>query len=235
VTAQDWRRAWAVAWKDLVSERRGKTAFNAMAFFAAIVVIVFGLALGPDRPSFVAGEETLLQYLAPGLFWIAVFFAGVLAVARSFASEIEGGTLDTLRLYPGDRRALCVGKIVANCALLIVLEIALLPMVAVLYSVDLWSRLPSLMGVALLATVGFATVGTLFAAMTATLRAREVLLPVLLFPMLVPLVLAAVKATTLVLRGDMMGELAVWITLLVAFDLVFLVVGTLTFEYVLDD
>jgi heme exporter protein B len=229
------KRAWAVAWKDLLTERRAKAAFNAMAFFALLVLLTFGFALGPDVPASAARQGTLLQELAPGLLWVTILFAGVLAVDRSFQVEIERGGLEGLRLYPGDRKAVYIGKLVANVSIMLVMEMLVLPFAAILYNLDLWPRLPALAGVALLATVGFAAIGTFYAALTANLRARQVLLPLLMFPVLIPVVLAAVKATGLVLHGDPMDELAAWVKLLVAGDVLFLTVCTLTFEYVIEE
>lgn len=234
---REWKRMWAVAWKDLLTERRTKAAFNAMAFFAAIVLFIFSFALGPDlpTPAAEAGSLTLLQYLWPGLFWVAICFTGVLALGRSFQMELESGGLEALRLYPGDRMSLYAGKVIANLLVLAALELVVVAFGAILYSLDLWTKLPALLGVAVLGSLGFAAVGTFYAALTANLRAREVMLPLLLFPILIPLVLSAVKATALVMRGDAMGELGAWLKLLVAFDVVFVTVCTLTFEFVIEE
>ncbi|NIR43489.1 MAG: transcriptional regulator, partial [Gemmatimonadetes bacterium] len=216
----DLRRAWAVVWKDLLTERRSKAAFNAMAFFAAMVLFIFSFALGPDAPGMAAGGQTLLQYLWPGLLWVAIFFTGILALGRSFQIEMESGGLEALRLYPGDKKALFAGKLIANLAVLAVMELLLIPLSAILYNVDVWPKLPGILGVILLGSVGFAAVGTFYAALTANLRARDVMLPVLLFPILVPVVVAAVKATTLVIRGDPMGEMWAWLRILGLIDVV---------------
>jgi len=233
----EWRRAWAVTWKDLLIERRAKAAFNAMAFFAGLILLTFGFAFGPDVPAGEAGQGTLLQQLAPGLFWVTVLFAGVLAVDRSFQVELErgGGALNALRLYPGDRKAVYVGKLLANVTIMFVMEMLVCPVAGILYSLDLWPRLPGLAGVGLLATIGFAAVGTFYAALTANLRARQVLLPLLMFPVLVPVILAAVKATDLVFHGDPMGELGSWLQLLGAVDVLFLTTCLLVFEFVLEE
>jgi len=231
----EWRRAWAVVWKDLLIERRAKAAFNAMAFFAGLVLLTFGFALGPDVPAGGARQGTLLQELAPGLIWVAVLFAGVLALDRSFQLELEGGGLDALRLYPGDRKALYVGKFLANVTIMLLMEVLVCPFAGILYSLDLWPRLPGLAVVAVLATTGFAAMGTFYAALTANLRARQVMLPLLMFPVLIPVILSAVKATDLVLHGDAMGELGSWLKLLGAVDLLFLTTCLLTFEYVLEE
>jgi len=124
---------------------------------------------------------------------------------------------------------------IANVLFLGAMEMLVVPIAGILYSIDLWSKLPALAGVLFLATVGFAAVGTFYAALTANLRAREVMLPLLLFPVMVPVVLAAVKATFLILNGDLMGELGTWVRLLVVFDLVFVTVCTLAFDYVMEE
>lgn len=232
---REWRRALAVARKDLLIERRAKAAFNAMAFFAGLVLLTFGFALGPDVPAGEARQGTLLQELAPGLLWVTILFAGVLALDRSFQVELERGGLDALRLYPGDRKAVYLGKLIANVCIMLVMEVLVCPIAGILYSLDLWGRLPELAGVAILATIGFAAAGTFYAALTANLRARQVLLPLLMFPVLVPVILAAVKATDLVLHGDAMGELGSWLKLLGAVDVLFLTTCLLVFEYVLEE
>jgi heme exporter protein B len=232
---REWQRAWAVARKDLLIERRAKAAFNAMAFFAGLVLLTFGFALGPDVPAGEARQGTLLQALAPGLIWVTILFAGVLALDRSFQVELERGGLDALRLYPGDRKAIYLGKLIANVTIMLIMEALVCPFAGILYSLDLWTRLPGLAGVAILTTTGFAAMGTFYAALTANLRARQVLLPLLMFPVLIPVILAAVKATTLVLHGDPMGELGSWVKLLGAVDILFLTTCLLVFEYVLEE
>jgi heme exporter protein B len=232
----DFRRAMALVRKDLLTERRSKAAFNAMAFFAAMVLFIFSFALGPDAPGMtVPGQGTLLQYLWPGLLWVAIFFTGILALGRSLQIEIESGGMEALRLYPGDKKAVYAGKLIANMIVLGAMELILIPVSAVLYNIDLWTKLPALMGVVLLGTLGFAAVGTFYAALTANLRARDVMLPVLLFPIIVPVVVASVKATTLVVRGDPMGELWTWLRIIGLIDLVLLTVCTLTFEFAIED
>lgn len=229
------RRAAAIVWKDMLSEGRTKARFNAMAFFAILVLFIFSFAIGPDAPAVGAGRERLLEYVSPGLLWVAIVLTGVLALGRSFQMELEGGALESYWLYPGGRNALWVGKLVSNVLILLAMEALVIPFAGIIYSLDIWPRLPGLVGIAALATVGFAAVGTFYAALTVNIRAREVMLPLLLFPVLVPVLLAAVKGTALVVRGDPMGELGLWVRLLVIFDVVFLTVCSLTFEYVLED
>jgi heme exporter protein B len=224
---RELRRAWAVAWKDLTAERRTKANFNAVLFFAALVLLLFGFALGPDHDA--------LRAAAAGVLWLTVLFGGVLSFNRSYQMELEGGALEALLLYPGDRRAIFAGKLVANLAFLLLLELILVPLAAILYDLPLLRPGVPFVGVMLLGTVGFATLGTFYAAMASRVRAREVLLPLLLFPMLVPLLLAAVQASKALLIGDVMGDSGGWIRLLAVFDVIFLAASFLAFEYVIEE
>src|SRR5436309_10380605 len=230
------RRVWTVVWKDTLTERRTKAAFNAMAFFAGLVLLIFAFAIGPDIPVSGPAGQSLLEYISPGLLWVAILLTGVLALGRSFQVEMENGALEGLRLYPGDRRSIGVGKILSNVLTLVAMEIVIVPVGALLYNLDLWAKLPALAGVLFLATLGLAAVGTFYAALTANLRAREVMLPLLLFPVMVPVVLGAVKATNLIINGTLMSdELGLWVRLLLVFDIIFVTVCTLTFEYVIEE
>jgi heme exporter protein B len=220
------RRAWAVLWKDLVVERRAKEGANALGFFAILLLFLFYLALGPDRER--------IQAALAGLFWLAFLLAGVLGLGRSFALERENDCLDALVLAPGDKGGLYLGKVAGTTALMLAMEVVFIVATGLLYNLDLWAAVPRLLLVAFFGTVGFAAVGTLFAAMTAQLRAREVLLPVFLLPLVVPVLLAAVRLTEAALAGDPWSEAAAWWQLLVGFDVVFVVAGMLTFEFVLE-
>jgi heme exporter protein B len=219
-------RVAALVWKDLTTERRSKAGFSAVAFMGAITLLMFGFALGPDPAS--------LRAAAAGLLWLTVLLSGALAFNRSYQSEVEAGALDALLLYPCARWPIFAGKLLANLVFVLLVEAITLPIAAVLYDLPL-GRLPRLAGVLLLGTLGFVTLGTYYAAMASRVRAREILLPLLLFPMLVPLLLAAVGATNAVLSGDPMGYGPAWIKLLAAFDIVFLAATFMTFEYVIGE
>ena len=224
--SSEFARARAIAWKDLTAERRTKANFNAVLFFTALILLLFGFALGPDQQA--------LKDAAAGILWLTVLFGGVLSFNRSYEMELEGGALEALLLYPGDRRALFVGKLLANLAFLVLIEAILVPVAAILYDLPL-VRGGGFFGVLLLGTIGFVTLGTFYAAMASRVRAREVLLPLLLFPMLVPLLLSSVEATKALLVGNMMGDAASWIRLLVVFDVIFLVATFFAFEYVIEE
>lgn len=220
------RTARAVFWKDLLVERRAKEGANALAFFSILLLFLFYFALGPDRDR--------IRAALPGLYWLAFILAGLLGLGRAFALERENDCLDGLILAPGDKGAIYAGKVAATTALMLAMEAVFVAATGFFYNLDLWPALPGLALVALAGTVGFAAVGTLFAAMTAQLRAREVLLPVLLLPLAVPLLLASVRLTEAALAGEPWAATAPWWQLLLGFDLVFLVAGLLTFEFVLE-
>lgn len=224
--ATEARRVAAIAWKDATAERRSKANFNAVVFLAALILLLFGFALGP--------EVEALQQAAGGVIWLTVLFAGVLSFNRSYEQELENGALDMLLLYPGDRRSIFIGKLIANLAFVLLVEMILLPTAALLYDLPIARFVIPLGAVIALGTIGFVTLGTFYAAMASRLRAREVLLPLLLFPMLIPLLVAAVEATGAVLAGDAMGDAGAWMRLLVVFDVVFLVAAFLAFEYVIE-
>jgi heme exporter protein B len=219
--------AWAIARKDALSELRGRQAAGSTLFFAALVLLLFGFALGPD--------SRLLADAAPGLLWLAIVFGGLLTVARLHQLEADDGALDELARYPVERGTIYLGKAIAGGLAMLALGGVLMPVVAILYGLDLASALPALLATLLLGTIGFAAVGTFYAGVTVRLQAREVMLPLLMLPVIAPLLLAAVSATTAALTGDPFGELAAWLQLLVAFDIVMLIAGAAGYGYLLEE
>ncbi len=220
------RRAWIVLWKDVLIEGRSKETLNALVFFALLLLFLFEFALGGDR-------ERLAAAL-PGLLWLGFVLSGLLGLGRTFLIERENDCWDGLLLAPGDKSAIYLGKLAGNLLLMGVVEALVLALFTLFYNVDLEGALPSLALVIGLGTLGFAAVGTLFAAMTAHVRARELLFPVLFLPVLVPLLLGAVRATEAVLRGDSLGSVAHWLRLLAAADVIYVAVGVLTFDVLLE-
>jgi len=220
------RAAWALACKDLRVEARAREAFATMLFFAALVLLVFNFALEPGSAA--------LREAAGGLLWVAFLFTGMLALARSFQAERESECLEALVLSPAPREAIFFGKFAGNLVVMLAAEALILVLFAVLQNLDVWGALPQLALVGLLGTVGFAAVGTLVAAMASSLRAREVLLPLLLIPLVVPVVLGAVRATEAILAPGGMAGWGAWLQLLAAFDVVFLAVCPLVFEFVVE-
>ena len=219
--------ALAIARKDAVAELRGRHATVSTLFFSAVVLLLFGFALGPDSARLAAA--------APGLLWLAVVFAGMLAVSRLHLLEADDDALEQLAVYPISRRAIYLGKALAGLAVMLVLGLLVLGAVGVLFAVDVGSAWLPLVTTVLLGAIGIAAVGTFYAGVTVRLRAREVMLPLLMLPVLAPLLLGAVKATSAALAGDPFGELAAWLQLLVAFDVIMVVAGAATYGYLLED
>jgi heme exporter protein B len=189
------------------------------------MLLLFGFALGPDT----AG----LREAAAGIIWLSVLFSGVLAFNRSYQVELDDGAFETLLLYPGARWPIFVGKLTANLAFVLGVELVVVPLAAVLFHADLTRAVFGLVGVMLLGTIGFVTLGTFYAAVASRTRAREVLLPLLLLPMLVPVLIAAAKATGALTAGDVMGDASSWIRLLAAFDLIFFTASLAVYDVVI--
>ena len=220
------RRACIVLWKDLLAERRSKESLNGLLFFSLLLLLLFEFALGPDRER--------LRAAMPGLLWLGFILAGLLGLGRSFMIERDNDCWEGSRLSSGDKSAIYLGKLLGNCVTMTAVEVALVGLFGFFYGVDLTPALAPLAVVLVLGTIGLSAVGTLFAAMTAQIRAREVLFPVLLLPAQVPLLLATVSLTQAALSGQPLREVAHWLELLAVADLVYVVVGLLTFEFILD-
>lgn len=225
--ADFFKKVWVIVWKDLVIELRTKEMFSAMFIFSLLVIVVFNFAFDP-------GMEYLLD-VAPGILWVAITFAGTLGLNRSFINEQDNGCIQGLMLAPIDRGAIYLGKFLGNLLFMFIIEVMLFPIFVIFFNISVLTMLPQLVLIALLSTVGFASVGTVLAGMSANTKTREVLLPILFFPLVVPVIIAAVKATGRVLRGDALLQFIDWIKLLAAFDIIFLVVSFLTFEYVIEE
>jgi heme exporter protein B len=222
----DWRRVRAIARKDLITERRSKAGFNGVVALGVTILVLFGFALGPDTRA--------LRDAAAGALWLAVLFAGVLAFNRSYQVELETGALEQLLLYPGSRWTIFTGKLLANLTFVsLMLAIVVLAGI-VLFQVQVPATWPALVAVLALGTVGIVTLGTFYAAMASRSRAREVLLPLLLFPMLVPALLAAMQSSKALLGRDIMNEAGAWAGLLLAYDIIFLMATHLAFEHIIE-
>jgi heme exporter protein B len=222
----DWRRVRAIARKDVTTELRAKAGFNSVASLGVTILILLGLALGPDAEA--------LRNASVGAVWLATLFSGVLAFNRSFQVELESGALEPLLQYPGPRWTIFAGKLLGNLIFLTLMVAIVVAVGVVLFGVPVPADWPSLVGVLALGVVGLVVLGTFYASMASRSRAREVLLPLLLFPMLVPVLLAATTASKALLGADVMHEAGAWIRLLVAYDLVFLTATFIAFEHVIE-
>jgi heme exporter protein B len=219
------RQIAAIIRKDIIAELRTKEMFSSMFVFALLSVVVFNFAFELR----VADAVTI----APGVLWVSVTFAGMLGLNRSFVLEKDRGCLDGLLLAPVDRSAIFFGKMLGNFLFITAVEAIILPIFSALFNVNLIQAW--ILVVLLLGTLGFSGVGTLFSAMAVHTRAREVLLPVLLFPVVVPALIAAVKLTAGLLDGQALADMANWMQLLVAFDVILIAVSYMTFDYVVED
>jgi len=224
-----------IAKKDLLAEFRTKQMLNSMVIFALLVIVIFSFAFGNEATIYIPNlKKKIIDILAPGMLWIAFTFAGMLGLSRSFAGEKEEGCLDGLKLCPVDRSDIYNGKVLSNAVLMFLMEIATLPIFIVLFSYDI-KNLPGLIVVIILGTFGFIFVGTLLSALTVNTRTREILLPVILFPVLIPVILSAVTATAAMLANGDLSDISGELQILVIYDIIFFVVAQMVFEYTIED
>lgn len=215
---------WAIVRKDVMLELRTKDFVVSVFVFSLLVILIFSFAIEPS--------PQLVERVAPGVLWTAFIFGGVLGLTRSFALERDGGNLGGLLLAPVPRDAIYLGKMLASFNFMLAVEILVYPAFGVLFDLPLFRA--DLMLVAVLATLGISAVGTLFAAMAVNTRAREVMLPLLFLPAVVPVVIAAVEASAAALGGDS-GEVLQWLPLLAAYDAVFVVACAFAFHFVVEE
>ncbi len=216
----------ALVWKDLLLEFRSRDIVVSALVFGLLVAVVFNFALKvtPQR----------VAELAPGILWVAFAFAGTLAMSRAFVREREQGGLEGLLLAPVSRDAIFLGKVLVCFLFMLAIEAALLPVFAVLLNFNAFH--PTLLAALVLATLGFATVGTLFSAIAAQTRSREVMLPVLFFPVILPVLIGAVEVTGAALgTGPETGVITRWLALLAVFDALFLVICPWLFSIIVEE
>lgn len=219
------RALGAVVWKDLAAELRSRELLSSMLVFALLVILIFNFALELD-----ARERA---NVTSGVLWVTFTFAGTLGLNRSMAIEKDRGCLDGLLLAPVDRSAIYFGKALGNLIFMLVVEVIVLPVYSALYNTNLFQ--PGLLLVILLGSIGYVAVGTLLASMAVQTRTRDVLLPILLFPVVIPVVIAAVKGSGGFLQGIPMDEIMPWINLLVVYDVIFTAVAFMVFDYVVEE
>ncbi len=220
------RKVFAIVAKDVATELRTREMLSSMFVFSLLVILIFNFAFDLRAEN----QKTL----APGVLWVAIAFAGMLGLSRSFIMEKDRGSMEGLLLTPVDRSAIYLGKMLGNVLFISVVEAIILPIFIVFFNLSA-EDLPLLVGVMILGTIGFAGVGTLFSAMAIHTRAREVLLPVLLFPVVIPVLLSAVKLTAAILDRLPFADVQNWFSLLVAFDLIFMALSFILFDYVLEE
>jgi len=220
-----WRKVIAITWKDALSEMRTREIVFSVLVFTLLVIVIFNFA-------FNASQETM-RLVAPGILWVTFTFAGVLSLNRSFILEKEEGCLEGLMVCPISREVIYVGKMLGSLLFLLIIEAIALPIFAFLFNLEVLS--PQLIVITVLTTVGFVAVGTLFSALAVNTKAREMVLPILFFPIVVPLIISAVKASGLALSGEPWSGLSPWLQIIAAFDAIFLVVSFLIFAFVIEE
>ena len=220
------RQAARLLWKDFLLELRRRESLVTMFFFGALLLFVFQFA-------FEISAERAAE-MAPGLLWLAFLFTGTLGLTQLFQAERENHCLDALLLSPMDRASLYLAKVSFNLFLMLLVELVIFPLFWVLFNLTSWHLLPTLFFVAFLGTLGFCVLGTLFSAVTMRARAKELLLPLILFPLMIPVILATIRAMEIILRSGELGEGTAWLRLLLGFDVIFLTAGFLIFEWVIE-
>ena len=221
-----FRQMWVITRKDLRAELRTKEAINASLAFALVILVLFSFAFDPLE------EQT--REMSGGLLWIVFAFAGTLVLNRSFAREMPNDCLDALVAAPGSGGALFMGKAVANFVLVLAVELVSLPVFGIFYNVHWTTHIWSLFMVLALGTWGLTVIGTIFSALTVNIRLRELMAPLLVYPMLIPALMSAMQLTMTLISGKPIGaESQVWLRLLVAFDVVFTALSLVLLETVL--
>jgi len=220
-------KVWTIFRKDLLIELRTKDSLNAMLFFGVVVLVVFNFALEPVRDS--------IRAAVPGVLWVAFAFSGTLGLNRIFAAEKENGAIQGLLMIPVDRGVVYLGKMAAATVFMLISEVAISVLALIFFNLTVWSEIPYLVLVCLVGTVGFTAVGTLLSAVAVNTRMREVLLPLILFPVVVPILINAVEATSIVLNTVDYRALRQPLTVMAVFAIVFATLAYLVFEYVLEE
>ena len=218
---------WVIAAKDLTIEYRSRQAFLTTLFFALLILIIFSFTFDPGSRA--------TREAAPGILWVALLFPGVIQLNRSFQTETEEGTLQGITLSPVDGGVFFLGKLLANWIFLVLIDLLILLAFVIFFNFSFSAELAWIAFLIVLYSIGFTAVGTVLAAMVSSIRTREVLLPILLFPILIPIILAAVNATQEILIREETQFLTQWIELVIAFDVIFLASGFVVFDYVVGD
>ena len=216
---------FAVAWKDILLELRTKNVITAVLTFALVSMVIFNFAFEPT--------PKIIAIVAPGILWVAITFAGLLGLNRSFSMEEENESLEGLLLCPVTRDVIYFGKLLGIFLFMLVAEAILLPVFAILYNLDVFEI--GMFVIMTLTTLGFAGIGTLFSAIAVNTRSREMMLPMLLLPLASPIIIAAVESTRIVLDGGTWSEIGRWWQLILAFDVIFLIASSFVFGSVLEE
>ena len=217
----------AIVWKDFITELKTRELFSSMFIFALLVIIIFVFSV---NLSIVGARE-----IGPGVLWVAFLFAGTIGLNRSFMLEKENGCLQGLLLAPLDRTALYFGKLVSNFVFLLIMEAFMLPLFMIFFNIDLIQHLLPLLYVILVGTLGFCAIGTLLSSLSVNLKTRDIMLPILLYPLMIPVVIGSVQMTGQVLSGGPLLDMMNWVSLTLCFDVIYIAVSIMTIDFVLEE
>ncbi len=215
-----------IVWKDLLSEYRNRENISSMFFFALNVILIFSFSFSLD-------PETLSEIM-PGIIWVAFGFTAIIGLGKSFLIEVNNDCMEYFQCLPVPKGAIYLGKFLGNLLFMLTVEIILFPLFVLFFNLSILDQFIPLLLISAVATIGLSALGTLFSALTVQIRAREVMFPILLLPLSVPIFIGAVEATRGALSGDPFSRYQHWIELLGVFDVIFVVVSFWIFEFILD-
>lgn len=221
------RKLWAIVWKDLLSELRTKEMILSMCLFSFLVLIIFSFALGTAVMN--------LKTIVPGILWVVFIFSGLMGLGRAFGVERDRGTLSGLLLCPLSPWGIYLAKMIGTFIFTAIMEIFTLSIFIILFNLNLLPVLLPIGAIIFLGTLGFSAIGTLFSAMSAATKSRDTILSILVFPITVPMLIAAVKATETILAGKAVAEVYPSLKILIAFDLIYLLIAYLTFTFIIEE
>jgi heme exporter protein B len=221
------RKIWFIFRKDLLIEFRTKDSLTSMLFFGIVVLVIFNFSLGSLHDT--------IRPAVPGILWVAFAFSGTLGLNRLFAAEKENGCLQGLLMIPADRGAIYLGKMLASFFFMLIAEAVIFIIGLVLFNLTVWAEIPYLVLVFVVGTLGFTAVGTLLSAISVNTKLREVLLPLMLFPVILPILINAVEATDVILNSSDDAGLKLPLTIMSAFTIIFGIISYLLFERVLEE
>ena len=217
----------AIVWKDFITELKTRELFSSMFIFALLVIIIFIFSIDL---SIVKASE-----VGPGVLWVAFLFAGTIGLNRSFMLEKENDCLQGLLLAPVDRTVLYFGKLLSNFVFLLTMEFFILPLFMIFFNVDILPNILPLIYVIFVGTLGFCAIGTLLSSLSANLKTRDIMLPILLYPLMIPIVIGSVRMTGQVMTGEPLSSVMNWISLTLCFDIIYIAVSIMTIDFVLEE
>ena len=223
---KQYASVFSIIWKDMLSHFRSAETILAVPFFALITIVVFAFAFNTGHNGFVA-EQTA------GIIWIVFTFASVIGLSQAFVKEKENSCLKGLLLCPVERHIIFLGKLSVSFIVISIMEAVTTPVFLMLFNVS--CRIPDFIVIIILTTLGLSTVGTLFSVISSASRVREILFPILFFPIIMPLLITAIMATASIFEGKLLGDIIPWIGGIIAFDVLFITIALLIFEVTVEE